>query len=54
MRIKTGKKAQSVLEYTMVIIIIAAALTAMSTYLLRSVNARLHQVEDELEYHGSE
>lgn len=44
-------KAQNVLEYTMLIIIAAAALIAMTTYIMRSMNARLIQAQDELNYY---
>ena len=44
-------KAQNVLEYTMLIIIVAAALMAMTTYIMRSMNARLKQAQDELTYY---
>jgi hypothetical protein len=50
----TNKKAQSVVEYTMLIIIVAAALMAMTTYIMRSMNARLIQAQDELNYYRSE
>lgn len=53
MRIK-NIQAQSVIEYTMLIIIIAAALMAMSTYITRSMNARLKQAQDELNYYREE
>ena len=48
------RKAQSVLEYTMLIIIVAAALVAMTTYIMRSMNARLKQTQDELNYHRAD
>ena len=52
---KIGKrKAQSVLEYTMLIIIVAAALAAMTTYIMRSMNARLKQAQDEINYYRQE
>lgn len=44
-------KGQNVLEYTMLIIIAAAALIAMTTYIMRSMNARLKQAQDELDYY---
>lgn len=47
-------RAQSVLEYTMLIIIVAAALVAMTTYIMRSMNARLIQAQDELNYNRQE
>jgi hypothetical protein len=36
------RNAQSFIEYTLLIIIVAAALTAMTTYITRSMNARLN------------
>ena len=42
------RRGQSIIEYTMLIIIVAAALIAMSTYIMRSVNARIKQTNDEL------
>jgi len=49
-----NQKAQSVIEYTMLIILVAAALMAMSTYIMRSMNARLIQAQDELNYYRIE
>ncbi len=46
-----NRRAQNVLEYTMLIIIVAAALVAMTTYVMRAMNARLIQSEDELNYY---
>ena len=40
------KKAQSVLEYAMIISIVAAALMAMNTYVQRAVQANLKMVEE--------
>jgi len=37
------KNGQSFMEYTMLIIIVSAALVAMSTYIIRAMNARLGQ-----------
>ena len=51
---RVNKKAQSVVEYTMLIIIVAAALMAMTTYIMRSMNARLIQAQDELNYYREE
>jgi len=45
------QKAQNVLEYTMLIMIAAAALLAMTTYIMRAMNARLKQAQDELNYY---
>jgi hypothetical protein len=47
-------KGQNFLEYSMLIIIVAAALMAMFTYINRSANARIKQVQDELNYHRDE
>ena len=44
-----NKRAQNFLEYTMLIMVIAAALIAMQLYMQRSVNARLKQVQTELD-----
>jgi len=49
MKIFLKRKAQSFLEYAMLIMVIAAALTAMYVYMQRSVNARLKQVQTELD-----
>jgi hypothetical protein len=38
----------------MLIIIVAAALTAMTTYIMRAMNARLKQTQEELNYHRQE
>jgi len=46
------KRGQSVVEYTILLIIVAAAITAMTTYLTRSVNARLKTSQDELDKVG--
>ena len=40
LRVRNG---QSFIEYTLLIIIVAAALMAMTTYIVRSMNARLKQ-----------
>ncbi len=42
-------KGQSFLEYAMLIGIVSVALIAMFTYMQRSVNARLKQVQVELD-----
>lgn len=41
------RKAQSVIEYTVLIITITAAFIAMSLYLQRAANQRLRDVEQE-------
>jgi hypothetical protein len=43
-----AKKAQSILEYTLLIITVAAAVMAMNIYMHRAVNARLRNVELEI------
>jgi Flp pilus assembly pilin Flp len=50
-RIKNG---QSFLEYAILIMIVSAAIIAMTAYLMRSTNARLKQVQGELNYHRAE
>lgn len=42
------RTAQSILEYTMLIVVVSAALIAMQKYINRSVNARLKQIQVEL------
>lgn len=42
------RKAQSLLEYALLIITVAAAFVAMNLYVRRSVNARLHNMEIEM------
>jgi len=44
----TQKKAQSFLEYVMLVVVVSAALIAMYQYMQRSVNAKLKQVQLEL------
>lgn len=41
-------KGQNLIEYTLLIIIVAAAFLAMSVYMRRAVNARLHNIEMEM------
>jgi len=49
MKIFLRKRAQSLLEYAMLIMIVSAALVAMYVYMQRSVNARFKQVQTELD-----
>lgn len=49
-----SKRAQSVLEYTVLIMVVAAALMAMTTYISRAMNARLKGVQEELNYHSDD
>ena len=48
------RKGQSVIEYTILLLLIAAALTVMTTYIMRAMNARLKQTQDELNYYRAE
>ena len=48
MRIKLRKKAQSILEYAVLIGLIAAAVTAMAGYFQSSVSSRLETVRQDL------
>ncbi|MGD0336995.1 MAG: hypothetical protein ABSB18_07885 [Candidatus Omnitrophota bacterium] len=41
-------KAQSILEYAMIVAVVAAALAAMSTYIQRSIQANLKNLEDQV------
>lgn len=43
-----NKKAQSLLEYAMLIITVAAAFIAMNIYINRAVNAKLYSIESEI------
>lgn len=44
-----NKRAQSFLEYAVLIAIISAALIAMHQYINRAMNARLKQIQVELD-----
>jgi len=44
------KKAQSITEYVMLFAVIATALGVIYTYVHRSVNARLKQIQEEVNY----
>jgi Flp pilus assembly pilin Flp len=44
-----AKKAQSFMEYAVLIAIISAALIAMYPYMQRAINARLKQLQVELD-----
>jgi len=50
LRLSANKRAQSIIEFVMLFIIIAAAITATYKYVYRSMNARLKQVQEELSY----
>lgn len=42
------RKGQSILEYAILIIAVAAAFLAMNVYVRRSVNARIHELNQEI------
>ncbi len=42
------KTAQSVLEYALLFSLVSAALLAMTTYIQRSMNAKLKVIQEEL------
>lgn len=44
------KKAQSIIEYVMIFVIVAAAVAITGKYVQRSMNARLKQIQEELYY----
>ncbi|MFH0763268.1 MAG: hypothetical protein V1925_05215 [Candidatus Omnitrophota bacterium] len=44
-----NRRAQNFLEYTMLVVVIALAVIAMQQYIQRSMNARLKQVQVELD-----
>ncbi len=44
------KKGQSVIEYVMLITIVAAALMAMSIYILRLINVPSQRMQEELKF----
>jgi hypothetical protein len=44
------RKAQSIIEYVMLFIIVASAVAVTYKYVYRSMNARLKQVQEELTY----
>jgi uncharacterized protein (UPF0333 family) len=47
-RDKKKNKGQSILEYTMLILIVASAFMAMGTYIRRAVQANLKMIEDQV------
>ena len=44
------KRGQSMVEFVMLFILVAAALIVVHKYVYRSMNARLKQVQEELTY----
>lgn len=49
LKILSNRKAQSFLEYAMLVIVVSVAIIAMQQYIQRSVNARLRSVQVELD-----
>ncbi len=45
-----NNRAQSIIEYVMLFVIVAVAITVTNKYISRSMNARLKQVQEELYY----
>lgn len=48
MRKKIKKSGQSIIEYAILLAVVSAAIVAMYTYLNRTVQGRLKQVESEV------
>lgn len=46
----SNRKAQSIIEYVMLFMIVVAAVALTHRYVYRSMNARLKQVQEELSY----
>lgn len=49
LKIFYSKRAQSILEYSMLVIILATAFMAMQQYIQRGVNSRMRQITQELD-----
>jgi len=45
-----NRKAQSIIEYAMIFMIVVAAVAITYKYVNRSMNARLKQMQEELNY----
>ena len=43
-----NKKAQNIIEYVLIFMIVAAAIAVTHKYVNRSMNARLKQIQDEV------
>lgn len=44
------KRAQSIIEFTLLFAIVAAAIIVTHKYVYRSINARLKKIQEELSY----
>ena len=51
---RINRRGQNMIEYTVLIMIVAGALIAMTTYMMRSMNARIKQTQDELNYYRAD
>lgn len=49
MKLLREKRAQSIIEFVVLFMIVAAAIAVTHKYVYRSMNARLKQVQEELE-----
>lgn len=47
---RLNRRAQSIIEYVMLFIIVSAAASLTYRYVYRSMNARLKQIQEELSY----
>ena len=45
---KINRKAQSILEYTLLIITVAGAFMAMNVYVQRAINSRIRNMQNEI------
>jgi hypothetical protein len=45
-----NKLAQSIIEYVIIFVVVAAAIAITHKYVYRSMNARMKQMQDELYY----
>ena len=45
-----NKRAQSIIEYILLFLVVVAAVAVTHKYVYRSLNARLKQVQEELTY----
>lgn len=45
-----NKRAQNIVEYVMLFVIVVSAIVVTNRYIARSMNARLKQIQEELSY----
>ncbi len=45
-----NRKAQNIIEYVLLFVIVASAIIVTNKYISRSMNARLKQIQEELNY----